>query len=180
MGHKLFLAAREGLYGRMGAIMERWGQGAIWEEYIGVEVMEGGMSKLKVRWDGGCRGVEGKGGVDGWVGGVMGLEGGVGGSRIRGIGMCTCVGGLGNGFGGVHGGWAGVRVGGGEEGWKVLLGRNIKWGGIFYLVVREGRGDYTIRGGVRGLVIRAEAASVLSISGGGGVYIEARGAREAS
>ena len=76
MGHKLFLAAREGLYGRMGAIMERWGQGAIWEEYIGVEVMEGGMSKLKVRWDGGCRGVEGKGGVDGWVGGVMGLEGG--------------------------------------------------------------------------------------------------------
>ena len=60
------------------------------------------------------------------------------------------------------------------------MGRNIKWGGIFYVVVREGRGDYTIRGGVRGLVIRAEAASVLSISGGGGVYIEARGAREAS
>ena len=61
--------------------------------------------------------------------------------------MYTCVGGLGNGFGGVHGGWAGVRVGGGEEGWKVLLGRNIKWGGIFYLVVREGRGDYTVRAG---------------------------------
>ena len=77
-----------------------------------------------------------------------------------------------------------MRVGGGEEGWEVLLGRNIEWGGIIYLVVREGRGDYTNRGGVRGLVIRAEAASVLGlsrvISGGGGVYIEARGAREAS
>ena len=65
------------------------------------------------------------------------------------------------------------------------MGRNVKWGGIIYnLVVREGRGDYTSRGGVRGLVIRAEAASVLGlsrvISGGGGVYIEARGAREAS
>ena len=65
------------------------------------------------------------------------------------------------------------------------MGRNVKWGGIIYnLVVREGRGDYTSGGGVRGLVIRAEAASVLGlsrvISGGGGVYIEARGAREAS
>ena len=100
-----------------------------------------------MRWNGDSGGVEGKGGVNGWVGGVMGLEGGVGGSRIRSIGICTCVGGLGNGFGGVHGGWAGVRVGGGEEGWKVLLGRNIKWGGIFYLVVREGRGDYTVRAG---------------------------------
>ena len=80
----------------------------------------------------------------------------------------------------VHGGWAGVRVGGGEEGWEVLLGRNIEWGGIIYLVVREGRGDYTNRGGVRGLVIRAEAASVLGLRVISGVYIEARGAREAS
>ena len=122
--------------------------------------------------------MEGKGGVNGWVGGVMGLEGGVGGSRIRSIGICTCVGGLGNGFGGVHGGWAGVRVGR-EEGWKIFLGRNIKWGGIIYLVAREGRGDYAIRGGVRGLVIRAEAASVLGLRVGG-EYIKARGAREAS
>ena len=63
------------------------------------------------------------------------------------------------------------------------MGRNIKWGGIIYLVAREGRGDYAIRGGVRGLVIRAEAASVLGlrvISGGAAVYIKARGAREAS
>ena len=138
------------------------------------------MSKLKVRWNGrDYGGVEGKGGVNGWVGGVMGLEGGESGSRIRIIGICTCVGGLGNGFGGVHGGWAGVRVGGGEEGWKIFLGRNIKWGGIIYLVAREGRGDYAIRGGVRGLVIRAEAASVLGLRVGG-EYIEARGAREAS
>ena len=138
------------------------------------------MSELKVRWNGGdYGGVEGKGGVNGWVGGVMGLEGGESGSRIRIIGICTCVGGLGNGFGGVHGGWAGVRVGGGEEGWKVFLGRNIKWGGIIYLVAREGRGDYAIRGGVRGLVIRAEAASVLGLRVGG-EHIKARGAREAS
>ena len=64
------------------------------------------------------------------------------------------------------------------------MGRNVKWGGIIYnLVVREGRGDYTSGGGVRGLVIRAEAASVLGlrvISGRGGAHIEARGAREAS
>ena len=147
------------------------------------------MSKLKVRWNGrDYGGVEGKGGVNGWVGGVMGLEGGESGSRIRIIGICTCVGGLGNGFGGVHGGWAGGRVGGGEEGREVILGRNIKRGALIYLlVVREGGlGDYTnrnIRGGVRGLVIRVETAGVLgvrAISGRCGVYIKARGAREAS
>ena len=40
MGHKFFLAAREGLYGRMGAIMECWGQGVIWEQNKRVKVME--------------------------------------------------------------------------------------------------------------------------------------------
>ena len=102
--------------------------------------------------------------------------------------ICTCVRGLRNGFRGVHGGWAGVRVGGGEEGREVILGRNIKRGALIYLlVVREGGlGDYTnrnIRGGVRGLVIRVETAGVLgvrAISGRCGVYIKARGAREAS
>ena len=81
-----------------------------------------------------------------------------------------------------------VRVGGGEEGREVILGRNIKRGALIYLlVVREGGlGDYTnrnIRGGVRGLVIRVETAGVLgvrAISGRCGVYIKARGAREAS
>ena len=65
-----------------------------------------------MEWE--LRGVKGKGGVNGWVGGVMGLKGGGGGSRI--IGICTCVRGLRNGFGGVHGGWAGVRVCGGRRG----------------------------------------------------------------
>ena len=71
----------------------------------------------------------------------MGLKAGVSGSRI---GICTSVRGLWNGFGGVHGGGAGVRVGGGEEGREVLLRRDIKWGGIICLVVREGRGDYSV------------------------------------
>ena len=49
-----------------------------------------------------------------------------------------------NGYGGVHGRWAGVSLGGGEKGREVVLGRNIEWGGLIYLVVREGgRGDYT-------------------------------------
>ena len=72
-----------------------------------------------------------------------------------------------------------MRVGGGEEGREVLLRRDIKWGGIIYLVAREGRGVYTIRGGVRGLVIRAEAASVLGLRVGG-EDTKARGARKAS
>ena len=179
MRDELLLAAREGFYSRMGAKMQALWESPIREQNISVKVKPRVVGKHKVRWNGNYGGVKGRGGVNGWVGGVRGLKGGVGGSRIRIIGICTCVRGLGNGFGGVHGGWAGVRVGGGEEGWKVFLGRNIKWGGIIYLVAREGRGVYTIRGGVRGLVIRAEAASVLGLRVGG-EYIKARGAREAS
>ena len=112
----------------------------------------------------------------------MGLKGGVGGSRI--IGICTCVRGLRNGFGGVHGRWSGVRMGGGEEGREVVLGRNIKCEGLIYLLVGEGRGGgYINRGGVRGQVNMAGAASVLRlgvIRGRAGVYMEARGAREAT
>ena len=56
------------------------------------------------------------------------------------IGICTSVRGLRNGFGGVHGGGAGVRVGGGEEGREVLLRRDIKWGGIIcaWLLEKDG------------------------------------------
>ena len=177
MGDELFLAARKAFYSRIGAKMQVLWESPIREQNISVELGPRVVGKLKVRWNRNYGRVKGRGGVNGWVGGVMGLKGGVSGSRI---GICTSVRGLRNGFGGVHGGWAGVRVGGGEEGWKVFVGRNIKWGGIIYLVVREGRGDYAIRGGVRGLVIRAEAASVLGLRVISGVYIEARGAREAS
>ena len=145
------------------------------------------MGKYKVRRNGNYEGVKRKGGVNGGVRGVMGLKGGVSGSIGLAYVVCKCttsVRGLRNGFGGVHGGGAGLRVGGGEEGREVLLRRDIKWGGIIGLVIREGRGDYIINsGGVRGLVIGAEATSVLGlrvIGGGGGVNIEARGAREAS
>ena len=144
MGDELFLAARKAFYSRIGAKMQVLWESPIREQNIGVELEPRVVGKLKVRWNRNYGRVKGRGGVNGWVGGVMGLKGGESGSRIRIIGICTCVRGLGNGFGGVHGGWAGVRVGGGEEGWKIFLGRNIKWGGIIYLVAREGRGVYTL------------------------------------
>ena len=107
-----------------------------------------------MRWNGDYGGVEGKGGVNGGVGGVMGLKGGLSGSTSR-IGRIWTyyVRGLWtNGYGGVHGRWAGVSLGGGEKGREVVLGRNIEWGGLIYLgcylLEKEGGGIIPINEGL--------------------------------
>ena len=57
-----------------------------------------------------------------------------------------------NGYGGVHGRWAGVSLGGGEKGREVVLGRNIEWGGLIYLgcylLEKEGGGIIPINEGL--------------------------------
>ena len=84
MGDELFLAARKVFNSRIGAKMQVLWESPIREQNIGVELEPRVVGKLKVRWNRNYGRVKGRGGVNGWVGGVMGLKGGVGGSMIIG------------------------------------------------------------------------------------------------